>query len=56
MMVEIRPSTGTSVATKIVDTGGPGAIFGIVSTGTTAATQKVYFNDDNTNSVMEISK
>jgi hypothetical protein len=55
-MVEIRPSTGTSVATKMVDTGGPGAIFGIVTTGTTAATQKISFNDDNTNSVVQIGQ
>lgn len=55
-MVEIDPSTGTMVGEKVVDTGAAGAIFGIVTSGTTVATQKVYFNDDNANSVIELSQ
>ena len=55
-MVEISPSTMAVVGTKLVDTKASGAIFGIATTGTSVATQKIYFNDDNTNSVMAISQ
>jgi hypothetical protein len=55
-MVEINPSTGMVVGTTLVDTGNPGAIFGIATEGTTLATQKVFFNDDNTNTVVELSQ
>jgi hypothetical protein len=55
-MVEISPSTMTVVGTKSVDPNAPGAIFGIATSGTSLATQKIYFNDDNTNSVMQISQ
>ena len=55
-MVEINPATGAAVGTKIVDTGNAGAIFGIATSGTTVATQKIYFNDDNTNSVVQLSQ
>ena len=55
-MIEIQPSTGMSVGMKSVDTGNAGAIFGIATSGTSVATQKIYFNDDNTNSVVEISQ
>jgi hypothetical protein len=55
-MVEINPSTGMVVGEKSVDSGNAGAIFGIATTGTSVATQKIFFNDDNTNSVMEVSQ
>lgn len=55
-MVEINPSTGMMVGEKNVDTGNAGVIFGIATTGTSLATQKIFFNDDNSNSVMEISQ
>lgn len=55
-MVEISPSTMAVVGTKVVDSNSPGAIFGIATSGTSLATQKIYFNDDNTNSVMAISQ
>lgn len=55
-MVEINPSTGMMVGEKNVDSGNPGAIFGIAATGSSVATQKIFFNDDNSNSVMEISQ
>lgn len=55
-MVEISPSTMAAVGTKLVDTKAAGAIFGIAASGTSVATQKIYFNDDNTNSVMAISQ
>ena len=36
--------------------GTPGALFGIVATVDGAGNQLIYFNDDNTNSVMLLSK
>ncbi len=55
-LVEIQPSSGKVLGTKAVDTGNPGAIFGIATTGSTLATQKIFFNDDNTNTVVQISQ
>ncbi len=55
-MVEISPSMMAVVGTKVVDPNAAGAIFGIATSGTSLATQKIYFNDDNTNSVMAISQ
>jgi hypothetical protein len=53
-LVEVNPSTGKVVSTKLVDTGAAGAIFGIVATAS-SGTQYVYFNDDNTNTVVRLS-
>ncbi len=50
LMVEISPS-GHLLATKNVDTGAAGALFGMVATGTSASDVKLYFNDDNDNTV-----
>lgn len=55
-MIEIQPSTGMMVGMKNVDTGAAGAIFGIATSGTSVATQKIYFNDDNTATVNSISQ
>ena len=55
-LIEITPSTGKVVGQKLVDTGNAGAIFGIVTSGTSLTTQKIYFNNDNTSSVVEISQ
>ncbi len=55
-MIEIQPSTMTVVGMKSVDSGAPGAIFGIATSGTSVATQKIYFNDDNTATVNSISQ
>ena len=52
-LVEISPSTGKVVGQKVVDTGATGAI---ATSGTSLATQKIYFNDDKTNTVVELSK
>ena len=49
----LAPAAGV-VATKNVDTGAAGALFGIVVTGT-LANPKIYFNDDNTNTVVLLS-
>jgi hypothetical protein len=50
LIVEISPS-GQVLDVKNVDTGPGAAIFGMVATGTSAATTKLYFNDDNDNTV-----
>lgn len=55
-MVELSPSTMTAVGTKSVDSGAAGAIFGIATSGTTLATQTIYYNDDNTATVNSISQ
>ncbi len=55
LMVEISP-TGSLLDVKNVDTGAAGAIFGMISSGTTAATTKLYFNDDNDNTVKVLSQ
>jgi len=65
-LIEISPTAGV-VATKNVDTGAGGAIFGIVSapkTVTTAGTygpintqtNQIYFNDDNSNTVVLLTQ
>jgi DNA-binding beta-propeller fold protein YncE len=53
LLIEVSPAAGV-VATKNVDTGAAGALFGIVVTGT-LANPKIYFNDDNTNTVVLLS-
>lgn len=55
-MVEIQPSSMTVVGTKSVDSGTAGAIFGIATSGTSVATQKIYFNNDNTATVNSLSQ
>jgi hypothetical protein len=50
LLVEISPA-GNVVGTQNLDTGAVGALFGIVATGTDAASTKIYFNDDNDNTV-----
>jgi sugar lactone lactonase YvrE len=50
-LVEISTPYGRVLHTVNLDTGAAGALFGIVATGTSAATTKIYFNDDNTNTV-----
>lgn len=55
LLVEIS-SGGKVLSTRNVDTGPPGAIFGIVATGTKPADTKVYFNDDNSNNVQVLER
>ena len=50
LLVEINPATGTIVATKSVDSGLAGAIFGVAAESV-GGQQYVYFNDDNSNTV-----
>jgi hypothetical protein len=51
LLVEISPASGKVVATQNLDSGVAGALFGIVATGTSAADAKIFFNDDNDNTV-----
>ena len=55
IMVEMTPS-GTILATRNVDKGASGALFGIVATGTNDSNTKVYFNDDNDNDLQVLEK
>jgi hypothetical protein len=50
VLVEISQA-GKVVATQNLDTGAVGALFGIIATGTDASDTKIYFNDDNDNTV-----
>ena len=54
ILVEISQA-GKMVATQNLDTGAVGALFGIVATGTDASDTKIYFNDDNDNTVKVLS-
>jgi hypothetical protein len=49
-LIEITPA-GHVVGQKLLDSGNTGALFGIVATGTSISTTKIYFNDDNDNTV-----
>jgi len=66
LLIEISPKSGV-VAKMNVDTGAGGAIFGIVAvpktittmsgyTTTNTQTDVIYFNDDNSNTVVELSQ
>ena len=48
IMVEIT-HTGVLLATRNVDTGAAGSLFGMVATGTSDANTQLFFNDDNEN-------
>jgi hypothetical protein len=54
LLVEISPA-GKVVAMQNLDTGPVGALFGIVAAGTSASDTKIYFNDDNDNTVKVLS-
>jgi hypothetical protein len=49
-LIEITPA-GKAVSERLLDSGVKGALFGIVASGTSIATTKIYFNDDNDNTV-----
>jgi hypothetical protein len=55
LMVEMTP-TGKILDVRNLDKGAAGALFGIVATGTSASTTKVYFNDDNDNNLQVLEK
>jgi hypothetical protein len=54
ILVEISQA-GHVVATQNLDTGAVGALFGIAAAGTSADDTKIYFNDDNDNTVKVLS-
>ncbi len=53
-LVELGPA-GYVLGTRVVDAGTAGAIFGIAASGTSAQTTRVYFNDDNDNTVKRLA-
>ncbi|MEO6835137.1 MAG: hypothetical protein ABI231_04430, partial [Candidatus Tumulicola sp.] len=55
LLVEIAVN-GKLLATKNVDKGAAAALFGIDSFGSTDATTKIFFNDDNANNVQLLEK
>jgi hypothetical protein len=55
LLVEISPS-GQMLNVKNVDTGAAAALFGMVATGMSTASTKLYFNDDNDNTVKVLSQ
>ncbi|MBV8344120.1 MAG: hypothetical protein JO190_03880 [Candidatus Eremiobacteraeota bacterium] len=55
IMVELSRS-GKVLATRNVDKGAPGSIFGMVATGKSAADTKLYFNDDNNNDLRVLER
>jgi hypothetical protein len=50
-LVEIDPSAHKVVNTVNLDSGAPGALFGIAVAGNSAANTQIFFNDDNANAV-----
>jgi len=58
LVIEVSPVLpGGFVGDPVqLDTGAPGALFGIAATVDGAGNQIVYFNDDNTNTVMMLTK
>jgi len=54
-MVEIKPN-GRVVATKNVDTGAGAAIFGMIAAGSGQDDTKLYFNDDNDNTLRVLTR
>jgi hypothetical protein len=54
LLIELSPK-GQLLDTLNVDKGPAGALFGIVATGTKAASTKLYFNDDNANNVQVLT-
>ncbi len=55
LLVEISQD-GKVVATQNLDTGPVGALFGIVAAGTSASDTRIYFNDDNDNTVKLLAR
>jgi len=55
VMVELSRS-GKVLATRNVDRGAAGSIFGMVATGRSAADTKLYFNDDNHNDLRVLER
>jgi DNA-binding beta-propeller fold protein YncE len=54
-LVEIA-TNGNVLATKTVDKGAKGAIFGLAAIGSNDTNTQIYFNDDNANNVQLLTK
>ncbi len=54
-MVQLSPS-GRVIGVVDVDRGPAGALFGIAAQGTTADNTRIYFNDDNDNTVKVLAR
>jgi hypothetical protein len=55
LLIEVSPVVpGGFVGKMQIDTGNPGAIFGIAATVDAAGNQIIYFNNDNNNAVMQL--
>jgi len=55
LLIEIA-ANGKLLATRNVDKGASGAIFGIVAAGTSDADTTIYFNDDNDNNLQSLTR
>jgi hypothetical protein len=55
ILFEISPTAGV-VGSKQLDTGAPGALFGIAAGRDGNGNQIIYFNDDNDNTVKTLAK
>jgi hypothetical protein len=55
LLFEISPALGFVGQPIQLDTGAPGALFGIVATTDSGGNTIIYFNDDNANTVMSLS-
>jgi hypothetical protein len=56
LLFEISPALGFVGSPVQLDSGAPGALFGIVATTDASGNQLIYFNDDNSNTVNLLSK
>jgi hypothetical protein len=54
-LLEFTPE-GRLVGSRLLDAGATGALFGIAASGTSAATTRIYFNDDNENTVKVLAR
>lgn len=54
-LVELSPE-GRVVSARVLDTGAPGALFGIAAAGTSTKTTQIFFNDDNDNTVKVLTR
>jgi len=54
-LVELSPE-GRVVSARVLDTGAPGALFGIAAAATSTKTTQIFFNDDNDNTVKVLTR
>lgn len=54
-LVALNPVTGAEVGSRLLDTGAPGALFGLAVSTDAAGHPKIYYVDDNSNSLNVLS-